>query len=439
MKRIEDMVNKAVREGISDIHIAVDHAVVLRKSGKILFGDDALWSRRDVEDLVRGLLTKAQMEMLLSRKSVDIAHSVGLARLRINIFSTLRGLSLAIRLLPTSIPTIQGLNLHPSLHDIAPVTSGLVIVCGATGVGKTTTIAAIINDINSTRQAHIVTLENPIEYRFQSKKSFVQQRELGTHVPSFAQGLLDVLRENPDVIVVGELREPETMRLTLSAALSGHLVIATMHASSPEEAIYRLCNSVPLEVQYEIRHQLAHCLHMIITQQLVHWPKAGFQLPLLSILRGTKSIKNIIRENKLNQIPNAMEMSRSEGMFTSQRYLEEYLATRTSFFPYKKTQSPSAVRTVPADTRQSQPDRGLFNTTTTAPAAPAPNRKAPPARPESPFQQVGVSYSETFSPVSDEFMDIQPTWSGDAVLTIEENGNLAEFIESLKRTDTEDR
>ncbi len=436
MKRIEDMVSKVVREGVSDIHIAVDHAVVLRKGGRILFDDATLWSRREVEDLVRGLLTKEQMEMLLNRKSVDIAHSVGHVRLRINIFSTLRGLSLAIRILPGSIPTIQGLNLHPSLHDIAPVTSGLVIVCGSTGVGKTTTIAAIVNDINTSRQAHVITLENPIEYRFQSKKSFIQQRELGTHMPSFAQGLLDVLRENPDVIVVGELREPETMRLTLSAALSGHLVIATMHASSPEEAIYRLCNSVPMEVQYEIRHQLAHSLHMIITQQLVHWPKAGFQLPLLSILRGSKSVKNIIRENKLNQIPNAMEMSRKEGMFTSQRYLEEYLSTRSSFFPYEKTLTASAPRSFPADTRPTQSERGFFDTP--APAAPAPARKTPSTRPEPAFYREEAPYSGAFSHVSDELMDIRPAWSDDSVLTIDENGSLEEVIESLKRTDTKD-
>ncbi len=145
-------------------------------------------------------------------------------------------------------------------------------------------------------------LENPIEYRFQSRKSFIQQRELGAHMPSFEQGLLDVLRENPDVIVVGELREPETMQLTLSAAESGHLVIATMHASTPEEAIYRLCNAVPPEAQNEIRYQLSLTLNMIIVQQLVYLERVGYRVPLLTIVRGTPAIKNIIRENKLNQL-----------------------------------------------------------------------------------------------------------------------------------------
>jgi Tfp pilus assembly pilus retraction ATPase PilT len=140
--------------------------------------------------------------------------------------------------LPASFP-IQRLNLHPSLQQIAELRSGLVLICGATGTGKSTTIAAIIDEINRNRAAHIVTLEDPIEYRFTSKQSFVEQRELGTHMPSFEKGLTDVLREDPDVIVVGELREPEVMRLTLNAAESGHLVIASLHATNAEDALYR--------------------------------------------------------------------------------------------------------------------------------------------------------------------------------------------------------
>jgi len=192
----------------------------------------------------------------------------------------------------------------------------------------------IIDDINTKRQTHVITLENPIEYRFLSKKSFIQQRELGNHMPSMAQGLLDVLRENPDVIVVGELRKAETMQLTLSAAESGHLVIASIHASKPEEAIYRMCNSVPYEAQDEVRYQLSLSLAMIITQQLVYYERAGFRVPLLSIVRGTSSVKNLIRENKLNQLNGVIQTSRNESMFTTERYMTEYLGTRRNFFHY---------------------------------------------------------------------------------------------------------
>ena len=287
------------------------------------------------------LLVPRQLEDLQERKSVDFAMSASNARLRINVFTTARGISLAIRILPGHIPTIDELNLHPSLHEIATLKSGLVLTCGATGAGKTTTIAALINEINTVRQAHIVTLENPIEYRFQSNKSFIQQRELGSHMPSFAQGLLDVLRENPDVVVVGELREPETMRLTLNAAESGHLVIATLHASTPEEAIYRLCNAVPLESQNEIRYQLASTLNWIIVQQLTYLEKVGYRVPLLTIVRGTQSIKNLIRENKLNQINSSIQLSKTEGMFTAERYFDDYLAVHKTFVPYSHAFRPS--------------------------------------------------------------------------------------------------
>lgn len=342
MKRFENIISSAVKESMSDIYITGGHPMVSRKNGVIQFYTVSTWTHKEVDDLVRKLLNPRQLATLRQRKSVDCAMSLSHARLRINIFTTARGISFAIRILPGHIPTIEELNLHPSLHEIAKTTSGLVLTCGATGVGKTTTVAAIINDINSSHQAHIITLENPIEYRFQSRKSFIQQRELGSHMPSFEQGLLDVLRENPDVIVVGELREPTTMQLTLNAAESGHLVIATMHASNPEEAIYRLCNAVPLDAQNEIRYQLASTLNWIIIQELVYLKKFGYRVPLLTIVRGTQAIKNIIRENKLNQLNSAIQIGKNEGMFTAERYLSDYLNTCGNFISYAQTFRPSA-------------------------------------------------------------------------------------------------
>jgi pilus retraction protein PilT len=279
---------------------------------------------------------------LRQKNSVDVSFSTSNARLRINVFTTVRGISIAIRILPGHIPTIEDLNLHPSLHNISKIKSGLVLICGSSGVGKTTTIAAIINDINKSRQAHIVTIEDPVEYRFQSKKSFIEQREIGTHTPSFKQGLIDVLREDADVIVVGELREGETMQLALNAAESGHLVIATMHASTPEEAIYRMCNAVPVEAQTEVRNQLASSLAWINVQQLEYLEKAGQRVPVLTIVHGTQAIKNIIRDNKLNQINNAIDASKNTGMFLPERYLTHYLNTRSDFNPYGKIFRPSA-------------------------------------------------------------------------------------------------
>jgi pilus retraction protein PilT len=345
MQRFQNIIGNAIKDAVSDIYLTGGHPMVSRKQGAIQFHTAVRWSHQEIDNLVRNLLTPRQLNMFRQRKSLDYAVSVSSARLRINFFTTARGISMAIRILPGHIPTIKELNLHPSLHEISKLKSGLVLTCGATGVGKTTTIASIVNDINNTRQAHIITLENPIEYRFSSGKSFIQQRELGPHMPSFAQGLLDVLRENPDVIVVGELREAETMQLTLNAAESGHLVIATLHASNPEEAIYRMCNAVPIESQNEIRYQLASTLSWLITQQLVYMEKVGYRVPLLSIVRGTQSIRNIIRENKLPQINSAIQMGKNEGMFTTERYLSEYLETHPSLIPYAQAFRPSAETT----------------------------------------------------------------------------------------------
>jgi len=346
MTRFETVITNAVKESLSDIYITGGQPMVSRKPRSIQFHGGTRWSPREIDELVMSILPVRQLDVLRHRKSVDHAMSVGSARLRVNFFTTTRGISLAIRVLPGHIPTIDELNLHPSLKEIAKLKAGLILTCGATSVPKTTTIAAIINDINRTRRVHVVTLENPIEYRFKSDKAFIQQRELGTHVPSFAQGLLDVLRENPDVIVVGELREPETMQLTLNAAESGHLVIATMHASTPEEAIYRLCNAVPPESQNEVRFQLASTLNWLIVQQLVYMEKIGYLIPTLSIVRGTLSIKNIIRENKLHQLSSTVQLGKTDGMFTHERYVSEYLDTRKNLIPYAQIfrASPEAVQ-----------------------------------------------------------------------------------------------
>jgi twitching motility protein PilT len=341
MIRFQDIIGNAIKDSLSDIYLTGGHPMVSRKHGAIKFHADVRWTHQEIDDLVKKLLNPRQLNMFRDKKSLDYSISVGGARLRINFFTTARGISMAIRILPGHIPTIDQLNLHPSLHEISSLKYGMVLTCGPTGVGKTTTIASIIEDINNTRQAHIVTLEDPIEYRFTSGKSFIQQRELGPHMPSFAQGLIDVLRENADVIYVGELRDSDTIRLALNAAESGHLVIATLHASNPEEAIYRMCNAFPIDSQNEIRYQLASTLSWLIAQQLVFLEKGLYRVPLLSIVRGTSSIKNIIRENKLPQLHSAIQMGKNEGMFTTERYLSEFLENQQHLTPYEKAFRPS--------------------------------------------------------------------------------------------------
>ena len=263
--------------------------------------------------------------------SIDYAMSFNQVRLRINAFYTTRGLSLAIRLLPEIIPDLTALNLHPSLNQIRDLQSGLVLVCGSTGSGKSTTIAAIIEEINRTRPAHIITIEDPIEYRFRPKKAFIEQREVGVHVPSFNQGLLDALRENPDIIFVGELREPDTIRLTLNAAESGQLVFTTLHATDAEDAIYRINSCVSGENQEVIRYQFAASLSWLIVQQLTYIEKAGFRVPVLSIVRGTPAVQSNIRENRLAQLESTMLTSKNEGMFTMSLYQQDFISKQSLF------------------------------------------------------------------------------------------------------------
>jgi len=365
MKKLNDLILAGAKEGFSDLHITGNQPLVYRNNGLIQTDKSIQWTYQEIDSLVKDLLSPVHLQILRSRWSVDFAFTRQYVRVRINIFNTVQGLSLAIRLLPGAVPTIDMLNLHPSLYQMGELNAGLVLICGTTGCGKTTTIAAILEEINRSRSAHIITIEDPVEFRFVSKKSFIQQREVGAHVPTFRQGLLDVLREDPDVIVVGELREPETIRLTLSAAESGHLVIASIHAAQAEDAIYRICNSFPLEAQEEIRFQLASSLSWVVVQQLLYIERLRFRAPLLSILRGTQSVKGLIRENRLPQIENAMHTGKKDGMFTKERYLDEYLNLKKTFVLPSQSFRPAPESVRDAGYTSSLIGRGVHNILTT--------------------------------------------------------------------------
>jgi len=356
------IISQAVAYGWSDVHIVGGHPVAYRKDGDIGMLRDTVLAPAEVDDLARGLLNPHRADILRRRWSVDFAHSVAGIRVRVNIFNTTRGLSLAVRLLAGRIPTLAHLNLHPSLEEFTRLRAGLILVCGATGSGKTTTMAAMLDEINRNRPAHIITLEDPIEYRFASKKAFVEQRELGAHFPSFERGLLDVLREDPDVILVGELREAETIRLALSAAESGHLVIASLHSATPEEALYRLCNAFPLEAQDLVRHQLSSTLHAIVVQQLRMHPVARFRVPVLSMLIGTHPVRMLVREGKFAQLHSIMEMGRGDGMFTMDAYYDDYLNRPQRFSAPSNVFRPAPEEETLPDHESPLVDRGLGTT-----------------------------------------------------------------------------
>ncbi len=331
METFTRIINACYEKGCSDLHISGDHPLVCRKDGEVFFQKQHSLSPQYVDQLVETILNPRQKQQLKEQWSTDLALSVAGKRLRINVFSSHRGVSLAIRFLPSAIPDLAGLNLHPSLKDFCAMKSGLLLICGSTGSGKTTTIAALINEINTSRACHVVTLEDPIEYLFTSRKAFIEQRELGKHFHSYQQGLLDVLRQAPDVIVVGEMRAPETIQLALDAAESGHLVIATMHAGSHEEAVHRMCSlALPVSAEHT-RLQLSQSLAGIVNQQLVYMPKLRFSVPVLSVLRNTRAMATLIRDNKISQLDSMLETCKGKGMFTFAAYREDYLAGRTDF------------------------------------------------------------------------------------------------------------
>ena len=268
MDKFTKLIATCVHNGVSDLHIRSDRPVVARHNGQLHVQRELVFSAEEMEELLARYATASQRQVLAQRCSMDFSAHLPEAQMRLNAFYSAEGLGLAIRFLPSVVPNVEALNLHPSLRELCALHHGLILVCGPTGNGKTTTIAALIQEINETRSCHIITLEDPIEYRFISDRALVDQRELGVHFPTFEQGLQDVLREDADVVMVGELRDPETMRLTINAAESGHLVIATLHSGTPEEVLLRLCNAFSQGAQEFGRTQVSSCLAAIVVQHL---------------------------------------------------------------------------------------------------------------------------------------------------------------------------
>jgi len=333
MEKFTRLVSTCVKNGITDLHIRAGQPVAVRRNGHLHFQRDIVFDTAELEALLRELTTDRQRRMLAERWSLDFSSYLHDAQMRLNAFYSADGLGLAVRFLPSVIPDFEALNLHPSLRDLCALPHGLILICGPTGNGKSTTIAALIREINETRSCHIITLEDPIEYRFASGKALVDQRELGAHFLSFEQGLQDVLREDGDVIMVGELRDPETMRLTVNAAEAGHMVIATLHAGTSEEALLRLCNAYGEGSQEYARAQIASCLAAVVVQRMEVLARVGFRAPVLSIVRTSSSVKNVIRENRLNQLEGIQQAGRNEGMFTFERYREEFLDQKARLTP----------------------------------------------------------------------------------------------------------
>ncbi|MGP8198024.1 MAG: type IV pilus twitching motility protein PilT [Limisphaerales bacterium] len=326
---LRDLIALAKKEGASDLHLEPGLSAVLRVRGSLRSVGEPIAAPATLE-WARELIGAEYWPEFLQRRSFDLSRTIEGLRCRINILQTSRGVGFAIRLLPAFQPTIDGLNLHPDFKQLVNHPHGLIVISGATGSGKSTTLAALIQTINLSDARHIVTIENPIEFTFRPKRAFIRQREVGRDTPSFEQALLDSLREDPDVLMVGELREPETMRLTMSAAETGHLVLATVHSSNCTEALQRIINAFPSEIQGNIAAQMADCLIGVISQRLQFRPNLNICVPECEVLMATMAVKNFIRNRDFFKIISSIETGAEHGMWSYPRY-RAWLDKRTNF------------------------------------------------------------------------------------------------------------
>lgn len=325
---IQELLQLTVKNNASDLHLLVGIPPALRIDGTLRYiSNYQAITREDMEGMVYSLLTPEQKELLLTNKELDFSFGFGggsygdLGRFRINAYFQRGYLAAALRFLPPNIRTVEQLQLPPICHDFANLRQGFVLVTGPTGQGKSSTLAAIINEINLNKPAHILTIEDPIEYVYPNGTSIMSQREMGSDTHSWAMALRSSLREDPDVVLVGEMRDPETMQAALTIAETGHLVFATLHTNSASQSIDRIVDSFPDHQRSQIRIQLAATLKGIVSQRLV--PRiTGGRAPAVEILLGTSAVASNIRDGKTHLIDSTIQTSKDVGMIT----LEESLA-----------------------------------------------------------------------------------------------------------------
>jgi twitching motility protein PilT len=329
---IDDILRIALKKGASDVHITVGIPPVIRQDGEIVELPFKPLTQQDTRRLIFDTLTDKHVQTLETRHELDFAYSVPeLARFRFNVYVQRGSYAGALRVIPTKIPSFDSLGLPAVIREMSKRTSGLILVTGPTGSGKSTTIASMIDDINDTRTNHILTIEDPIEYLHAHKKCMVNQREMHSDTLTFHDALRAVLREDPDIVLVGEMRDLETIEAALTLSETGHLVFGTLHTRNAPASVDRLIDVFPTDQQDQIRVLLGNTLEAIVAQQLV--PKiGGGRAAALEIMLGTPAIRNLIREGKTHQMYSVIETSRNLGMATMDSNLAElFRAGRCSY------------------------------------------------------------------------------------------------------------
>ncbi|WDE97108.1 PilT/PilU family type 4a pilus ATPase [Lentisphaera profundi] len=330
MIKLEALLARCIEVGASDLHVKSDQSPRFRLLGKLvpLAGTCGI-SKESILDGMKNFIEPPKFEKFAQRGAIDGSFLYNQKRFRFNLFKQSNSLSLSLRLLSDKINELQSLGVPDLLYKVCEMKNGLVIVSGSTGSGKSTTLSALIERINSTQNRHIITIEEPVEYIYESKMSLINQREVGIDTPSFHAALVDSLRQDPDVILIGEIREIDTIKTAITAAETGHLVFATVHSEDTTSAIERLISVFPADEQGSVRRQLSLSLRAIISQSLViadgKKAEKGTRVPVCEILFANNAIKNQIATGKTRQIYSSIEMAHQEGMQTFERHLSELL------------------------------------------------------------------------------------------------------------------
>ncbi len=315
---------EAIKKEASDVHLVGDELPMLRVEGELVVLDEKPLKNKELETAIFGLLSKEQIQKYQEELELDFGYEQDGARFRINLHQEQERIGMTARLIPQTIPTPEDLRFEPALKDFTNLLDGLVLITGPTGSGKSTTIASMIEEINKTRKSHIVTVEDPIEFVFEDKKCLIEQREVGTDTKSFANALKYVLRQDPNIIYVGEMRDPETIATVLTAAETGHLVFSTLHTSSAAEAIERIVDVFEGSKQKQILIQLSSVLRGVVAQQLIP-SKDGGRVPAREILINTSGVANLIRENSSSQMKSAIQTGGKDGMVSMENSIKQLL------------------------------------------------------------------------------------------------------------------
>ena len=340
MNRLDELLRIGHAKGASDVHLVAGSAPIYRINGQLNPTDEGRLMANDTYEMAKSILTDELWEVLENKREVDLSYSIeNIARFRVNIFYQKSAVSIAFRVIPRDIPSIETLGIPTILQEVVQRPHGLFLVTGPTGSGKSTSLASMIDFMNQTMNKHIITLEDPVEYIHSHKQSIIVQREIGFDTLSFANGLRASLRQDPDVILVGELRDLETIQTAITAAETGHLVMGTLHTQDTAGTIDRIIDVFPAHQRDQTRTMLANVLLGVMSQRLFRRTDLSGRVVATEVLINNPAIANLIRTEKMHQIPNVLQTSRELGMHTMEMSIKDLIAQRLisskEILPYK--------------------------------------------------------------------------------------------------------